>query len=631
MHEGSSEYGTAASSINVCSKKLSIVTLNANGIHNNQIHINDLIDMYDIVCVQETWHLSLEEIKKSIDREDTSVSHRNALKASKKGRASGGLAFFYGKNLKTSVQFLSDSIGILYINRLAILQVYLPYNNNESIQNTKFIDELLLLELKAEQTMSEGYIVIILGDMNIDFSKANENTNVRRVIKMLYRLKMAPADIIFEQEYDYTFWMIRNHTKITSWPDHICVDKSMDGVINTKLLGLKNNFGDHRAIGIQYEFNESDRFDNTTHKQAKKPKYDWTNVNKHEKYTAYVSEQITKLDELYDKLLINHDREVFTDLLTSALKETTNILHEAAEKFVMITRQNKKHEKRKYWWNKELALMHKEVCEAYQEYKGDNEVFYPEKRQKYLDVKKLFRLHKRLAIKLKNNKCLERLNKYFSLDRNQFWAKVNTLKKKSQRITVRITELEKHYNELLNKPFNIVPEITNDMKNKLNEFRDRTRKNTYKVTIELSEINNILDKLPNGKSVGPTGISNEHLKYCKSDALRIRLKQLYTCMINNSVVPYMLNTSIIKPIIKDYKKSADDINNQRPIAVSDVYANLLEKLLLNRIEAKHQELDVQFGFKSKSSCMHAIFILKQLMSICEDRKKKHYIVATVAT
>lgn len=203
--------------------------------------------------------MSLDEIKKSVERDDTNTLHRNAVKMTTKGRPSGGLIFFFKKNIKASVQFISDSIGILYLNKLAIVQVYLPYNIGEASQNVKFTDELILLEIKAEQILTEGYNPIILGDMNVDFIRAKENANVRKTIKMLYRLNLIPADLVFEQEYSYTFWMMRQNVKTTSWPDHVCVDKDMEGVLNVKLLGLKNNFGDHRAIGLQYEFNEDPR------------------------------------------------------------------------------------------------------------------------------------------------------------------------------------------------------------------------------------------------------------------------------------------------------------------------------------------------------------------------------------
>lgn len=67
-------------------------------------------------------------------------------------------------------------------------------------------------------------------------------------------------------------------------------------------------------------------------------------------------------------------------------------------------------------------------------------------------------------------------------------------------------------------------------------------------------------------------------------------------MINYKVQPEVFNLSCIKPIIKDDKKPTDDINNIRPLAVSDCIANLFELVLLNGFQANHIDSPKQFGF-----------------------------------
>ena len=95
-------------------------------------------------------------------------------------------------------------------------------------------------------------------------------------------------------------------------------------------------------------------------------------------------------------------------------------------------------------------------------------------------------------------------------------------------------------------------------------------------------------------------------------------------MINHSIVPDNFNTSIIKPIAKDPKQSTNSINNLRPVAISESFANLYERILLEEIKKSHSEEQEQFGFKSKSSCSHAIFALKNLIKICELRQRSFW-------
>ena len=50
-------------------------------------------------------------------------------------------------------------------------------------------------------------------------------------------------------DYDFNFWKPTIYALITSWSDHVFgYDKSIQ---NVRLLGLSNNFGDHRVISFE--------------------------------------------------------------------------------------------------------------------------------------------------------------------------------------------------------------------------------------------------------------------------------------------------------------------------------------------------------------------------------------------
>jgi hypothetical protein len=72
-----------------------------------------------------------------------------------------------------------------------------------------------------------------------------------------------------------------------------------------------------------------------------------------------------------------------------------------------------------------------------------------------------------------------------------------------------------------------------------------------------------------------------------------------------------LNRSIIKPIIKDQKKNTSDPNNIRPISISNCFAQIFEKLIIQSSPELHKSHKNQFGFKPKTSCNHAIFVIKE--------------------
>lgn len=73
------------------------------------------------------------------------------------------------------------------------------------------------------------------------------------------------------------------------------------------------------------------------------------------------------------------------------------------------------------------------------------------------------------------------------------------------------------------------------------------------------------------------------------------------------------------PITKDSEKNVNDLNNIRPITVSDTISSIYEKVIIKEIEKTHKDSDKQYGFKKKNSCNHAIFTVKE--TIAEHVKK----------
>ena len=84
-------------------------------------------------------------------------------------------------------------------------------------------------------------------------------------------------------------------------------------------------------------------------------------------------------------------------------------------------------------------------------------------------------------------------------------------------------------------------------------------------------------------------------------------------------------------LIKDEKKSASDLNNIRPITISDTIANIYEKLIMPEAQKTHTEHKLQFGFKKNSSCDHAIYVLKETANFYESRNRPIQVCAIDAS
>ena len=92
------------------------------------------------------------------------------------------------------------------------------------------------------------------------------------------------------------------------------------------------------------------------------------------------------------------------------------------------------------------------------------------------------------------------------------------------------------------------------------------------------------------------------------------LTLFFNHLVESNNIPSLLNVSIIKPILKDNKKDSNDINNIRPISISNCFAQILEKLIILSSPQMLKTHKNQFGFKKHTSCNHAIFVLKETIS-----------------
>ncbi|CAF0733323.1 unnamed protein product [Brachionus calyciflorus] len=92
-------------------------------------------------------------------------------------------------------------------------------------------------------------------------------------------------------------------------------------------------------------------------------------------------------------------------------------------------------------------------------------------------------------------------------------------------------------------------------------------------------------------------------------------------MINHQVVPHLYNLTTLKPLIKDLKKSTDDITNLRPEAVSDSLANLFEEIMLKEVSKYHRDHEIQFGFKAHMAYLHFSKLLKTLCTSVNGKNR----------
>jgi hypothetical protein len=154
---------------------------------------------------------------------------------------------------------------------------------------------------------------------------------------------------------------------------------------------------------------------------------------------------------------------------------------------------------------------------------------------------------------------------------------------------------------------------------------------TKTVQVDKNVIIKILEKLPNGKSMGFAEISNEMIKYGDRENMSMIISALFEKMIQTGQLPYLFNVGKINPLIKNEKERTNDLNKIRPITVSDSIANIFEKYIMIKLEEKYRDPDQQFGFKANNSTNHAIYVMEETVKHYKKKRKPIYACAIDAS
>ena len=125
-------------------------------------------------------------------------------------------------------------------------------------------------------------------------------------------------------------------------------------------------------------------------------------------------------------------------------------------------------------------------------------------------------------------------------------------------------------------------------------------------------------------------MTNEHLKHGLGDNLLAIVAKLVKIMCSRAIFSAYLNLSVIKPIIKSGKPPGEAAS-YRPISLSEPIANLYESFVLQKINSQYPDKNEQFGFKRLSSCLHAIFKLKETIARNAHPTKTIFLIAIDAS
>ena len=329
-------------------------------------------------------------------------------------------------------------------------------------------------------------------------------------------------------------------------------------------------------------------------------------------------DQVVKIDDKYRKSAI--------DLIESTYAKLTNNLVVAANNTIpKMGRCTLKH-----WWNDELEILKKRAWESNNEWI----LAGAPKTGILADIKKSDKYAYKLAIrKFKQAEASgitdSLLESLAQKDQNSFW---NVWKSKLgiSKVLPKAVDGECEQQVIADnfaKYFSTVCTSNSESRSKQLQEEYNNMKSNYKRIFNIKnclmsaeEVNDLIKNLKKGKSPGLDNLTAEHL--CNSHPIVAQLlAKLFNLMIVFEYVPNDFGKGILIPIPKNTTVKGDvTTENYRGISLNPVISKLFERCLLNIFDKYLGSSAMQFGFKSKSSCSHAVYSVRKAIEFFVERQ-----------
>ena len=602
-----------------------------------------------IIVIQETWKYEFGESLKLLLRKKGKVAYYfSRAKKKKVGRMKAGAACIINENLvdKVSHFYINERIFVIRLYmpngmKYVFISVYLPANGN--------VVEYDLVLQQVSQTIinyKKYGKIVILGDFNGDITRQYDVDNALRV--WMRQENLISLDSQFRQVASNTFLDARGNT---SWIDHILVSPldNWNEIIQCNINLSKNeyetivqnhmslediiktnwdcgNFGDHRPITLTLATNFN--VFKTVEEKTYKGMIDWLNSNHVEEYSKQVERECADVELL----------AIVDAMVTCPTNENAELVIKAIEKVVIQAREKieisltkiiNKNAKRYYQkseadWSLELEALFERRKVLWKK--------WLETRTDYVRVALAFTRTEIKRIRNQRDKKISGRNFEYLMHLRKtnkigFWKRLKKMRRKAESVGISQEILTDHYektfNECIRNPINhdFDEMVDKEVAEKTTEVLRMPRGN---VIILEDEVRDILKALPNGKAAGKAGIRNEMLKYANNNQITSSLTNLISCIINDKIMPTNMNVGVIVTILKDRAGPNDNIDNTRPITLSDTISGIFEFYLLS-VMSKTPTSKGQFGFKKNSSTQNAIFLVRETTRILKEKKRFAYI------
>jgi len=645
----------------------SLVTYNLGGLNQGSTMLSHICEKInpDVIFVQEHWQ-NTQNLSKILNFSSCYVGYGiSAMDSSNKekilvGRPYGGTAILLKRNLSTFAELLfnSDRVVIIRLYNYIIINVYLPYKSSTSLA----ISDSILSELSGILSLYPDHHLIFGGDLNCSIHDKTPDAISLQNFMTNHDLICNDYNLTSRNIFTYNHATLNHH----SYVDFVATAKYLNNfLLNYDIVDTEVNLSDHTPVILRFKADSgrlipliSDPNDEPKNPISAQPRLRWD----HSDLNVYRSKCLDSLTPLFNIInskyadLISTKQKVSnihlpqkTSSLTLGIVETsvtvgsakylinewytelTNCLVQNA----ILTIKSSKPQRLKHWWNRNAEILKQNALDSYRIWSLNNK---PQTGALYEDMKQQKRIYKLYLIKLKNeskNKISDELySNLIKKSSKSFWAAWNNLeggKKKNPLKSVNGVSNGEEIANLLAEKFsqNCSPNSIshrNKHKNLLHEKLSKMNADSSSDELtDCSQIFNIVNKLKKNKSPDINKLTVEHIVFAPPLVLDI-ISKLINLMFRFEFVPDMFGQSLTFALPKGCKNKLNTTaEDYRGISISPLISKIYEHCLLDRFKKFLTSSPLQFGFKNKIGCAHALYTVQSTVDYFTEGKSNVYL------
>ena len=611
-----------------------IGTYNVHGINGPTLsYINDIMTTHDFLLIQEHWlqtsqlHLLNDKIK-NIHSYGISGMNENELHT---GRPYGGCAILWRNSLPCKVEPIQCNNSRLCLAKvsfntftLLLCTVYMPCDTEYDNCNNDVFNEVLQEMLKHANDDSIDFVVCG-GDFNTDIARTR-SLHTKSIINFLDNDAFILCDSLDCSSVDYSYESMSNGSRSTI--DHVIVSENMsDFITAVKTTHEIDNISDHAVMTVH--FNLSIQHVHTS--VQREAQLLWTSATSRD-----IDLYKFKLDESLASIILDPDVIYCQNHSCTKHHESIVALHDNiissclyAGKSIPSKSPSSVTLKPIPGWKEYVEPYRSDALFWHFLWKDNGSpssgyVADIRRRTGYI-YHNVLRKVKRQENYIRSMRMAQNIDERNYTD---FWSSIKKINGNRSSFASNIDSagdiesIGSLFHEKYKNLYNCVSYNDRQMTalkveiDNLVSDHDLKCFNTSTICTEHNiHVSNIIDsisRLKRGKNDGNRGHFSDHI-INGTPKLYIYLSILFHTMLSHGCVPGDFLISTLVPIPKNKRKSLNNSENYRAIALSSILGKLFDNILLVKCNRVFETSDLQYGFKPKHGTTQCTFVVNEVL------------------